>query len=99
MSRENGLGSPTQGSRSVYSGAVTERTTLADEDERLARIQRRGRWLIFLGVLVWGVWLVVELMGGDPHVRYFLPLHLGGVIPGSIMSRWGAIRRRLNRRY
>jgi len=77
---------------------VTEPTTSTDGNERIARIQKRGRRLIFLGVLGWGVWLIIELTGGDPHLRYFLPLHLGGVIPGSVMSRWGAISRLLNRR-
>lgn len=71
-------------------------TTL--EEDRIARLQRVGRYLILAGVLVWGVWLAVKLSGGEPHVQYFLPFHLAGVIPGSILSRWGAVRRILGRR-
>ena len=81
----------------VYSVPVTEPAITA-ADARLTRIQKSGRWLILTGVLVWGVWLVVKLLGGEPHVQYFLPFHLSGVIPGSIMSRWGAITRWLDRR-
>jgi hypothetical protein len=76
---------------------VTEPSTNVD-NARLARIQMNGRWLILAGVLVWGVWLIVKLVGGEPDVQYFLPFHLSGVIPGSVMSRWGAISRWLNRR-
>ena len=83
---------------SVYSVAVTETTSATAEDARIVRIQKTGRYLILAGVLVWAVWLAVKLSGGEPHVQYFLPFHLSGVIPGSIMSRWGAIRRWLDRR-
>jgi hypothetical protein len=68
---------------------VTE-TTL---DAREANLQRLGRWLILAGILVWGVWLVVKLTGGEPQLEYFLPVHLLGVIPGSLMSRWSALKK------
>ena len=76
---------------------MTEPSTNVD-NARLTRIQMTGRWFILAGVLVWGVWLIAKLLGGEPHVQYFLPFHLSGVIPGSIMSRWGAITRWLDRR-
>lgn len=63
-----------------------------------ATLQRLGRWLIVAGVLVWGIWLVMELTGGQPQLEFFLPLHLTGVIPGSILSRWSAVRRWVKRR-
>ena len=83
---------------SVYSVAVAQTTSAQAEEAGIARIQRIGRYLILSGVIVWAVWLAVELSGGEAQVQYFLPFHLSGVIPGSIMSRWGAIRRRLDRR-
>ncbi len=83
--------------RKVGTYTLPVATTTLDED-RIARLQRVGRYLIFAGVLVWGVWLAVKLGGGEPNVQYFLPFHLAGVIPGSILSRWGAIQRFLKRR-
>jgi hypothetical protein len=62
-----------------------------------AGLERTGRWLIAAGILVWGVWLIAKLAGGQPQIGYFLPLHLLGVIPGAIMSRWSAVRRWRNR--
>ena len=62
-------------------------------ETREASIQRTGRWMIVAGVLVWGVWLIAKLIGGEPELQYFLPLHLLGVIPGSILSRWSALKR------
>lgn len=62
-------------------------------------IRRRiGVVLILTGVSVWGIWLVVKLAGGDPDVSAFLPFHLAGVVPGSVLSRWDSIRRLMNRR-
>ncbi len=58
---------------------------------RQDHVQLLGRWLILAGVLVWGVWLIVKLTGGDPQLEYFLPLHLGGVIPGAVLSRWATV--------
>jgi hypothetical protein len=51
-------------------------------------LRKAGRLLIAAGVLVWAVYAVVWLAGGDPDVRQFLPFHLAGVIPGAILSRW-----------
>ena len=38
--------------------------------------------------MVWVVFGVVWLAGGEPMVENFLPFHLVGVIPGAILSRW-----------
>ena len=59
---------------------------------RHTSFQRIGRRLILAGILVWGVWLTVRLLGGEPQLEYFLPLHLLGVVPGSILSRWSAVK-------
>ncbi len=67
-------------------------------DSRAANLQKMGRPLIVAGILVWGVWVIVKLTGGDPHLEYFLAFHLLGVIPGSILSRWGAVQRWMLRR-
>jgi hypothetical protein len=58
-----------------------------------ATLERIGRWLILMGVLVWGVWLVVKLSDGEPRLEYFLPIHLAGVVPGAILSRWSTLSR------
>jgi hypothetical protein len=47
-----------------------------------------GRLLIAAGVAVWVVFAVVWLAGGDPEAGRFVPFHLAGVVPGSILSRW-----------
>jgi hypothetical protein len=64
-------------------------TTIKKADA--SNLERIGRRLILLGVLVWVVWLVVKFLGGRPPLEYFLPVHLLGVIPGSVLSRWSAI--------
>ena len=51
-------------------------------------LRKAGRFLILAGVVVWAIYAVVWLAGGDPEVRYFLPFHLSGVIPGAILARW-----------
>ena len=58
-----------------------------------ATLERIGRRLIFVGVLVWVIWLAVKLAGGRPQLEYFLPIHLAGVIPGAILSRWSVLSR------
>ena len=55
-------------------------------------ITRVGHWLIFAGAAVWAVYGIVWLAGGEPAVRNYLPFHLGGVIPGAILSRAEAVR-------
>ncbi|MEN8113427.1 MAG: hypothetical protein ABFS21_03475 [Actinomycetota bacterium] len=47
-----------------------------------------GRLLILFGVAVWGVYGVMALAGAEPQVSHFLPFHLSGVIPGSVLTRW-----------
>ncbi len=51
-------------------------------------MRQAGRLLIAVGVMVWAVYAVVWLAGGEPDVGRFVPFHLAGVIPGAIMSRW-----------
>ena len=58
-----------------------------------ATVERIGRRLVVLGVLVWVVWLAVKLAGGQPRLEYFLPIHLAGVVPGAILSRWSVLMR------
>lgn len=54
--------------------------------------RRVGRILIIAGVAVWIPFFALELTGHDPEVAYFLPVHLSGVIPGAILSRWQQIK-------
>jgi len=61
------------------------------------RLQTTGRILIGIGVAVWVVYGIVRMAGADPGVGWFLPMHLLGVIPGAILSRWETIRRWLGR--
>ncbi len=56
-----------------------------------------GRWLVLAGVAASGVSAVLALTGHEPAVEDFLPYHLAGVIPGSILSRWESIRRVVRR--
>ena len=44
-----------------------------------------GHGLIFLGILVWGVYFYLKLMAGQPvEVGDFLPYHLTGIFGGII---------------
>lgn len=54
--------------------------------------QNLGRILILAGALVWLVFGIVWLTGGEPRTALYLPFHLGGVIPGAVLSRWDAGR-------
>ncbi|MBU1228234.1 MAG: hypothetical protein KJ698_13610 [Actinobacteria bacterium] len=51
-------------------------------------MQSAGRLLIVAGVAVWVVFAAVWLAGGDCDAGRFVPFHLAGVVPGSIMTRW-----------
>ena len=51
-------------------------------------LRKAGRYLILAGALIWAIYAVVWLAGGEPEVRHYLPFHLSGVIPGAILSRW-----------
>jgi len=61
------------------------------------RLQTAGHILIVAGVAVWVVYGVFRMAGAEPGVAWFLPVHLSGVIPGAILSRWETIRRWLGR--
>ena len=61
---------------------------MARRRTRRQRLTRVGGVLIALGVSVWVVYGLVWLAGGDPEVGVYLPFHLGGVVPGAILTRW-----------
>jgi len=44
---------------------------------------RLGNMLVWLGVLVWAPFIVLRIMGEQPSMSVYLPLHLLGVIGGS----------------
>ena len=60
-------------------------------------IRKIGRGLILAGVAVWIPYGVLLLAGRDPDVRWYLPFHLSGVIPGAILVRRHWLGRQLNR--
>ena len=60
-------------------------------------IQRLGKLLILAGVAVWIPYSVLLLAGHAPEVRWYLPFHLCGVIPGAILARRRWLRRQLRR--
>lgn len=66
------------------------RSTTMTPMEKASR-RRLGRGLIYAGVAVWVVYVVVAIGGGEPDGAKYLPFHLAGVIPGSIISRWDQI--------
>ncbi|NQV05910.1 hypothetical protein HQ535_05120 [bacterium] len=47
-----------------------------------------GRLLIAAGVLVWLGFAVAWLAGAHPDAGRFVPFHLAGVIPGTVLTRW-----------
>ncbi|MBU1494978.1 MAG: hypothetical protein KKE89_05915 [Actinobacteria bacterium] len=53
--------------------------------------RRLGRWMILAGVAVWLVYGIVWLIGGSPQAAHYLPVHLSGVLPGVVLSRWQTI--------
>ncbi|MEJ5224566.1 MAG: hypothetical protein WHV44_08925 [Anaerolineales bacterium] len=44
---------------------------------------RVGNLLVWLGVLVWAPFIVLRIMGEQPSMSLYLPLHLLGVMGGS----------------
>lgn len=44
---------------------------------------RLGHVLVWLGVLVWAPFIVLRIMGEQPSMSLYLPLHLLGVMGGS----------------
>ncbi|MBI4201490.1 MAG: hypothetical protein HY532_00045 [Chloroflexi bacterium] len=67
------------------------------QQHRPSRNRRIGRILILAGVAVWIPYFALKLAGNDPALGLFLPFHLAGVIPGSILSRWRQLKRLLGR--
>ncbi len=53
--------------------------------------------MILAGIAVWVPYFTLKVAGQDPEVMYFLPFHLGGVIPGAIMARWHQLKRLIRR--
>ena len=68
------------------------------EQTGTTRTEWIGRALILAGVLVWVVYGIVWLAGGEPEVSRYLPFHLSGVIPGALLSRWRSISGLFRRR-
>jgi hypothetical protein len=54
-----------------------------------------GRVLILLGVAVWVPYAVMLITGHEPNIKVFLPIHLAGVIPGAILTRYVWLRTKL----
>lgn len=54
-----------------------------------------GRVLILLGVAVWVPYAVMLITGQEPDIKVFLPVHLAGVIPGAVLTRYVWLRRKL----
>lgn len=56
-------------------------------DEKIYNIAlkryRLGNVLIWLGVLVWAPYIVLQIAGEQPSMSWYLPLHLAGVMGGS----------------
>jgi hypothetical protein len=44
---------------------------------------RVGNLLVWLGVLVWAPFIILRIMGEQPSMSLYLPLHLLGVMGGS----------------
>lgn len=60
------------------------------------RKRRVGRVLILAGVAVWIPYGILLISGNEPDIRYFLPVHLSGVIPGAILARWDWLQTRFS---
>ena len=51
-----------------------------------------GLGLLVWGTLVWVVYFILKYAGSPVAVLDFLPYHLIGVIPGSLLYRWESWR-------
>jgi hypothetical protein len=76
-----------------------QRIKMADKKE-IDLLKIFGTILLTAGVAVWGVYAVLCFgMGWDVKARQFLPYHLAGVVPGTLLRRhrffWGIVRRLL----
>lgn len=59
-----------------------------DGEKKRDHITALGTGFMVFGVAVWGVYAVVNWgLGWDVTGRQFLPYHLAGVIPGTILRR------------
>jgi hypothetical protein len=58
---------------------------VTDEKNNNATLMRYrlGNALIWLGVLVWALYIVLRIIVEQPSVNLYLPLHLVGVMDGS----------------
>ena len=78
--------------RYALSCAPGRDSPLESHEETAINRHRLGRVLILVGVLAWAPYAVLHyLMDLDVPVWPFLTVHLMGVIPGSILSRWNQI--------
>ena len=58
------------------------------DKEKKDRLRTTGTILVIAGVAVWVVYAVVRYgMGYDVTGRQFLPYHLAGVVPGTVLRR------------
>jgi len=55
-----------------------------------------GRVLILFGVAVWVPYAALLIMGQEPDIRIFLPVHLAGVLPGAVLTRYAWLRGKLH---
>jgi hypothetical protein len=63
------------------------------QEGRPIACRRLGRILILLGVLAWAPYALLRyLLELEVPLWPFLTVHLLGVVPGSILSRWEQIR-------
>jgi len=68
------------------------------EKEKKDRLKLLGTILVAAGVAVWIVYAVVRYgMGLDVTGRQFLPYHLAGVVPGTILRRHQFFKRLVGR--
>jgi len=77
----------------------TARLELGAEAPQKNAFRSIGHSLIFIGILVWGVYFYLKLVAGQPvEVGDFLPFHLSGIFGGILFLLLGyfANRRRAN---
>jgi len=72
-----------------------------EDKKKKDRLRTTGTILVIAGVAVWVVYAIVHYgMGYDVTGRQFLPYHLAGVVPGTVLRRhqfFGRIIKRLFR--
>lgn len=54
--------------------------------------------MILFGVAAWVPYAALLFTGNEPDIRFFLPVHLAGVIPGAFLTRYVWLRQKLEAR-